>query len=80
MKVEYRVKPITRYVVTRWHDSEGCGGVDTIGAYDNGEAAYQVAYALCREEHRKSGEPDLSVNFVYPSIPDGVSVMPSSTI
>lgn len=76
MKVEYRVKPVTRYIVTRFHGDDNCGGVEQRGEYDNGEVAYHVAYALCRVEHEKSGEPIDSENFTYPTIPDGVSVNP----
>lgn len=83
MKVEYRVRPVIRYIVTRYHEGvvefegkEPCqtAGLETRGEYDNGEVAYQVAYALCKAEHDKSGEPIGSENFIYPSIPEGVTV------
>ena len=77
MQIEYRIKPVTRYVVTRFHSGENVGGVNTCGEYLNGEVAYHVAYALCRTEHEKSGEPLGSTNFVYPDIPKGVSVEPN---
>lgn len=84
-KVEYRVRPITRYIVTRFEEVAGdavspsamCGS-SAHGTFENGETAYQVAYALCRKEHDDSGQPVDSVNFIYPAIPDGVSVAPSS--
>ena len=71
MKVEYRVRPITRYIVTRWHeetDDQGrhLGGSDTRGEYDNAEVAYEVAYALCKAEHDASGQPLDSMSFIYP--------------
>lgn len=77
-KVEYRVRPVTRYVVTRYEECLNAGWLSTKGIYDNGEIAYQVAYALCQSEHNASGEPLGSENFVYPAIPDGVSVMPQA--
>lgn len=86
-KVEYRVRPITRYIVTRFEreespDSVNCtaGASTQHGVFDSGEVAYQVAYALCRHEHEKSGEPLDSRNFKYPSIPDGVSIPPNIQI
>lgn len=73
MKVEYRVKPVTRYIVTRFHDEGNTGGVEQRGEYDNGEIAYAVAYALCKAEHDKSGEPIDSMAFIYPEHPAGVT-------
>lgn len=75
-KVEYKVRPITRYVITRYEEIGNAGRSEQRGVYDNGEIAYQVAYALCKMEHDQSGEPVGSTNFIYPSIPEGVSVMP----
>ena len=76
MKVEYRVKPVTRYIVTRFHDDGTTGGVEQRGEYENGEVAYEVAYALCRAEHTASGQPDFSESFIYPRISNGVSITP----
>ena len=78
MKVEYRVKPVTRYIVTRFHADGTTGAVEQRGEYENGEVAYEVAYALCKAEHDASGQPVESVNFVYPRIPDGVSIPPKA--
>ena len=74
--IEYRVKPVTRYVVTRYEKTETGGGVSTVGEYDNAEIAYHVGYAMCRTEHAKAGTPPDDMNFVYPSIPEGVTVQP----
>lgn len=72
MKVEYRIKPTTRYIITRYHadlgdDKSACSaGSETRGEYDNADVAYDVAYALCKLEHDKSGQPADSMNFIYP--------------
>ncbi len=71
MKIEYSVRPVTRFHVTRWHggtDANGrdCGGCDSKGEFDSEAAAYEVAYALCREEHRQAGTPPDDPNFQYP--------------
>ncbi|MGB1390300.1 MAG: hypothetical protein ACPG61_15590 [Paracoccaceae bacterium] len=77
-QVEYRVRPVTKYIVTRFEQGDDTGAVETRGQYENGEVAYQVAYALCKAEHDKSGEPIESMNFIYPKIPDGVSIPPAT--
>ena len=72
MKIEYRVRPVTRYVVTRWQSGERhgsqmtCGSSETRGEFDNERSAYEVAYALCKHEHNASGELPGSMNFIYP--------------
>jgi hypothetical protein len=63
-KIEYRVRPITRYVVTRYEEGAGdesvavnarfAGSVQK-GEYDNPDVAYEVAYALCKDEHQTLG-------------------------
>lgn len=76
MTVEYKVRAVTRYIVTRYENNGNIGGSTQHGTFDSGETAYQVAYALCRKDHVDSGEPVESVNFVYPEIPNGVSISP----
>jgi hypothetical protein len=83
MKIEYKVRPVTRYIVTRFECKEaedgsfGNQGASTQhGVFDSGAVAYEVAYALCRREHELSGQPIDSVNYRYPNIPEGVSVPP----
>lgn len=65
-QVEYRVRPVTKFIVTRSEQGRNCGSVETRGQYENAEVAYQVAYALCKAEHDKSGEPTGSMSFIYP--------------
>lgn len=66
MKVEYKVRPVTRFVVTRWHEAENCGGSQTIGEYASNEAAFHVAYALCKQEHQQLGYPPGDERIQYP--------------
>lgn len=72
-KVEYAVKPIIRYMITRYHElpnDEGAG-CETRGEYDNPDVAWEVAYALCKQEHERLGyEPD-DMRIQYPSHPKG---------
>lgn len=66
MTVEYSVRKITRYIVTRYHENDCRAGSEGKGEFDNEDAAHEVAYALCRAEHEASGEPTDSPNFIYP--------------
>lgn len=67
-KLEYRVRSVTRYVVTRFHEdaSGGTGSSDPKGEFDNYETAYAVAYALCKEEHDRLGLPSGDERIKYP--------------
>jgi hypothetical protein len=64
--IQYQVRPITRYVVTRYEKSERCGSCDAKGEYDNADVAYEVAYALCKAEHEQLGLPLGSAEIIYP--------------
>lgn len=61
MKIEYRIKPVTRYIVTRHEDASDdpgtkAGSVSQIGnEYDTADVAYQVGYAVCKVEHDRLG-------------------------
>lgn len=76
MLVEFKVRPAGRYIVTRYEDNANGDGSTQVGEYASAEVAYHVAYALCRTEHEKSGEPVDSKMFVYPQIPDDAEVPP----
>lgn len=69
MMIEYRVRPVTRYIVTRWEGSDDgrSGNSPTIsGEYPNHETAYAAAYALCKAEHHKLGYPPGDPRILYP--------------
>ena len=66
-KIEYRVKPVTRYIVTRCELGEYANSVSQVGGeYDTAEVAYQVGYAVCRIEHEKLGWPMDDDRMQYP--------------
>lgn len=55
-KIEYRVREVTRYIVTRYE--EGNDNANRLfassvskGEYDCADVAYEVGYALARNEH-----------------------------
>jgi hypothetical protein len=66
--VQYRVSPLVRFQVTRYHETEGgrTGGNEQKGIYDNADVAYEVAYALCKEEHARLGFPADDERIQYP--------------
>lgn len=51
-EVEYRVRPVTRYIVTRYEDGPGSPGVSTATGADylSYDTAYAVAFALAGQE------------------------------
>lgn len=71
-EIEYRVREVTRYVVTKWHSESGpngnSGGSETFNEFDNSASAYDVAYALCKIEHDKLGYALDDPRIQYPKI------------
>ena len=78
--VEYRVRPITRWIVTRYefkvneHGQEDIrrGGVNSASGaeYSSYETAYAVGYALARAEHERLGYPLDDPRIQYPQQED----------
>jgi len=56
-KLEYRVRKVERYIITRYEEREeepGCaqaGSSSVRGEFSDANTAYEVAYALCKVEH-----------------------------
>lgn len=63
MEIEYRLRPVTRYIVTRWQQDTGSS---THGEFENPSVAYDVAYALCRQEHDRLGYARGDERIQYP--------------
>lgn len=70
--IEYRVRPVTRYIVTRYEqevsdsDSTRDGASSRHGEFENFEIAYEVGYALCKAEHERLGWPLGDPRIQYP--------------
>ena len=77
-RIEYQVRPITRYIVTRWETEErngqSSGGCDACGEFENDAAAYQVGYALAKAEHDRLGWPAGDGRIRYPEDPSAKKV------
>lgn len=72
--IEYRVRPVTRFIVTRYESGDADAPTtrpesSQLGEYDNSEVAYQVGYALCRAEHERLGWPPGDERIRYPENP-----------
>lgn len=68
--IEYRVKRVERFIVTRYEESDSgtTGSVRQIGnEYDGFEVAYEVGYALARADHERLGLPPGDMGVIYPS-------------
>ncbi len=65
-KIEYRVRPVTRYVVTRWYDLGNARGCEPKGEFDSPGIAHEVAYALAKDEHGRLGWPPGDERIQYP--------------
>jgi len=76
MLIEYRVRPVTRYVITRFETSgpdengRGSSGCSTKGEFDTEAVAYEVGYALCKAEHESKGWAPGDERILYPIPPD----------
>ena len=71
--IEYRVKPVTRFIVTRFEKREG--GVCSMGSvgrgeFDSADTAYEVAYAMAKLDHERKGWPLDDARIQYPQHPD----------
>lgn len=70
LRVEYRVRKVERYVVTRWHGGDKETGSEERGEFANADTAFEVAYALCKQEHDRLGYPLDDERIQYPRHPN----------
>lgn len=74
MTIEYRVKRVERFIVTRYEVEAGPdgskGSVRQIGnEYDNSETAYEVGYALARADQERLNLPPGDMGVIFPNRP-----------
>ena len=76
-RIEYRVRPVTRYIVTRWEEGDDgrSGSVCDRGEYDNAHVAHEVGCALAKADQDRLGYPPGDMRIIYPEplivAPDG---------
>lgn len=67
MTVEYRVKSVERFIVTRHEDGPVASGAQQKGPeYASFDTAYEVATALARQEQEKLGLPPGDMGVIFP--------------
>jgi hypothetical protein len=67
--IEYRVKTVERYIVTRYEKQGDETAVVERGNFASPHIAYEVAYALARADHERKGWPPFDVRIQYPRHP-----------
>lgn len=78
MTIEYRIKPVVRYYITRHEQTENAGSTQHIGSeYSSGEVAFEVAYALAHAEAERLGLAPGSMNLIYPTQPIEYELRPN---
>jgi hypothetical protein len=67
-KIEYRVRPVTRYIVTRFEVSKfgATDGPKFIGELANQEMAYEIGNALAFKEREDLGWPPGDERMQFP--------------
>ena len=76
-EIEYQIRPVTRYIITRYsrgqRQSNGTSSRVSVcsgrGEYDNADVAYEVAYALAKADHERMGWPLDDPRIQYPRHP-----------
>jgi len=66
VKIEYRVRPVTRYIVTRYEEGANRHGAEERGEFSNFDMAYAVGYALAAQERERLGYPLGDERIRYP--------------
>ena len=72
MLTEFKIRPVTRYIVTKYEttgpdeNGKGSGKTSQVGEYNNPDVAYEVAYAVCRAEHERLGYMPGDERIQYP--------------
>lgn len=74
--IEYRVNEIRRFSVTRYARGPNSSGSVEKGEYSSPELAYEVAYALAKDEHNRLGWPIGDMRIKYPEDPRHANARP----
>jgi len=67
-KVEYRIRKVERFVVTRYEQGERSSGSETKGEFDSEILAFEIACSLAGAEHQKLGWPEGDERMKYPEL------------
>jgi hypothetical protein len=72
--IEYKVRPVTRYIVTRFESDGESGGSEVCGEFDREENAMRVGFALAKNDLDHYGYRKANVTF--PNTPDDWAYYP----
>lgn len=77
--IEYRIRPVTKFIVTRFEGPDDEAGnppgvSSQHGEFDNADTAYAVGYALAKADHDRLGYPPADMRIIYPAHPRSVAV------
>ncbi len=76
-RIEYRIRKVTRYILTRYEETTNGGGVQQIGGeYDNPQMAYEIGYAMAKLDHDRQGWPVGDDRIKYPEDPRAADAVP----
>lgn len=67
--VEFRVRPVTRFVITRYERDGMAAASRMCGEYESEDLAYDIGYALARQTREDMGEPVGSERVIFPQRP-----------
>jgi len=70
--IEYKLRPVTRYIVTRYEGSDNpnvarAGACTIHGEFDNERIAYEVGYALAKADADRLGLPPGDMTVIFPA-------------
>lgn len=68
MTIEYRVKRVERFIVTRHEDTGSTGSTRQIGKeFDGFDTAFEVGYALAKADQERLGLAEDDMGVIFPS-------------
>jgi hypothetical protein len=81
MTIEYRVKRVERFIVTRFEGADdgavAGSSIRQIGnEFSNADVAYEVGYALARQEAEQNGYGPGDMRMIYPTHPRDANASP----
>lgn len=68
MKIEYKVRKVTKFIVTRYEENDNAtvGSSTQHGEFDNEEIAMAVGTALASADQHRLGIPPGDMRIMYP--------------
>lgn len=71
--IEYRVRPVTRFVVTRFESDGGMASSTSCGEFDREEAALRVGFAAAKMDQEEFRFDHNRAKVIFPDMPENWS-------